>query len=179
MNFEGLANEFFSALNDTGWLNGACFHYEEGYLYSAFGEVWKVDEDASLTKLDNLKGNFAKYTNDAFMIGGEIVAFVNGRDYFHYTVDGEIVHLNFSIKDGVPSYEAKHIINATDYQNKGHRVVVSQDELGGYGFPRGYTKYFLLTAKDGVVSTQYIAYGDHGGMLGVAGTISEPIDFTE
>ena len=179
VNFEGLANEFYSALNDTGWLNGACFHYEEGYLYSAFGEVWQVAEDGSLVKLDNLEGYFAKYTNDAFMIGGEIVAFVNGRDYLHYTVDGEIVHLNFSIKDGVPSYEAKHIINATEYQNKGHRVVVSQDELGGYGFPRGYTKYFLLTAKDGVVSTQYIAYGNHGGMQGVAGTISEPIDFTE
>ena len=179
VNFEGLANEFYSALNDTGWLNGSCFHYEEGYLYSAFGEVWQVDEDGSLTKLDNLVGNFARYTNDAFMIGGEIVAFVNTTDYLHYSVDGEIVHLNFSLNDGVPSYTAKHIINSTEYWSKGHRVVVLQDKNGGYGFNRGATKYFLLTAKDGEVEAQYIAYGDHGGMLGVAGTISEPIDFSD
>lgn len=179
VNFEGLANEFFSALNDTGWLNGSCFHYEEGYLYSAFGEVWQVDEDGSLTKLDNLAGNFARYTNDAFMIGGEIVAFVNTTDYLHYSVDGEIVHLNFSLNDGVPSYTAKHIINSTEYWSKGHRVVVLQDKNGGYGMNRGATKYFLLTVKDGEVEAQYIAYGDHGGMIGVAGTISEPIDFSD
>ena len=179
VNFEGLANEFFSCLNDTGWLNGSCFHYEEGYLYSAFGEVWRVDEDGSLTKLDNLEGNFAKYTNDAFMIGGEIIAFVNGTDFEHYTVDGEIVHLNFGLKDGVPSCTPKHIINSTEYWSKGHRVVALQDENGGYGFNRGYTKYFLLTVKDGEVGAQYIAYGDNGGVLGLAGTISEPIDFSD
>ena len=179
VNFEGLANEFYSCLNDTGWLNGSCFHYEEGYLYSAFGEVWQVDEDGSLTKLDNLAGNFARYTNDAFMIGGEIVAFVNTTDYLHYSVDGEIVHLNFSLNEGVPSYTAKHIINSTEYWSKGHRVVVLQDKNGGYGMNRGATKYFLLTAKDGEVGAQYIAYGDHGGMIGVAGTISEPIDFSD
>ena len=74
---------------------------------------------------------------------------------------------------------SNHIINATEYQSKGHRVVISQDELGGYGFPRGFARYFLLTVKDGVVSTQYIAYGDHGGMIGVTGTVSEPIDFSD
>ena len=178
VNFEGLANEFFSGLNDTGWLNGSCFHYEEGYLYSAFGEVWKVDIDGELSKLDNLEGNFAKFTNDAFMIGGEIIAFVNTTQYLHYSVDGELVHLKFSLKDGLPSYEAKHIINMTEYNSYGHRLIALQDERGGYGFPRGFTKYYLITVKDGEAFAQYVAYGDNGGMLGVAGTISEPIDLS-
>jgi len=178
VNFEGLANEFFSGLNDTGWLNGSCFHYEEGYLYSAFGEVWKVDVDGELNKLDNLEGNFAKFTNDAFMIGGEIIAFVNTTQYLHYSVDGELVHLKFSLKDGLPSYEAKHIINMTEYNSYGHRLIALQDERGGYGFPRGFTKYYLITVKDGEAFAQYVAYGDNGGMLGVAGTISEPIDLS-
>ena len=178
VNFEGLANEFFSALNDTGWLNGSCFHYEEGYLYSAFGEVWKVDIDGELTKLDNLEGNFVKYTNDALMIGGEIIAFVNTKEYLHYSVDGVLVQLKFHLKDGIPSYEAKHIINMTEYHNYGHRLIALQDEEGGYGFPRGFTKYYLITVKDGEAFAQYVAYGDNGGMIGVAGTISEPIDLT-
>ena len=60
VNFEGLANEFFSALNDTGWLNGACFHYEEGYLYSAFGEVWQVNEDGIFHFKSNNYNQFKK-----------------------------------------------------------------------------------------------------------------------
>jgi hypothetical protein len=176
VNFEGLANEFYSTHNDTGWLNGSCFHYEEGYLYSAFGEVWQVNEDGILTKLDNFEGNFARYTNDAFMIGGEIIAFVDTHDYLHYSVDGRIVQLSFSLKDGVPSYEMKHIINSTEYHSYGHRLIALQDERGGLG--RGFTKYFLIMVVNGVAQAQYVAYGDNGGMLGVAGTISEPIDLT-
>ena len=175
VNFEGLANEFFDG---GSWLNGSCFHYEEGYLYSGFGEVWKVDADGTLNKLDNLEGNFARYTNDMLMIGGQIIAFIDTEEFLHYSVDGRLVQLYFSLKDGVPSYEAKHIINMTEYHNYGHRFIALQDEKGGYGFPRGYTKYYLITVVNDVAQAQYIAYGDNGGMIGVAGTISEPIDLT-
>ena len=177
INFEGIANEFFSGLNDTGWLNGSCFHYENGYLFSAFGQVWKIDEDGSMSELDNLEGDFVEWTNDSFMIGGQIVAFVGGEEYYHYTIDGRIVQLNFAVKDDTPIVEEKLIIESTEIWSSGHRIVALQDELGGLG--RGYTKYYLLTAKDGKVQAQYIAYGDHGGMIGVVGSISEPIDFTE
>ena len=54
---------------------------------------------------------------------------------------------------------------------------MDNNKYGGFG--NGPTKYFLLTVKDGEVGAQYIAYGDHGGMIGVAGTISEPIDFSD
>lgn len=176
VNFEGLANEFYDGFNDTGWLNGSCFHYEEGYLYSAFGEVWKVDNDGALTKLENLDGSFARYTNDVLMIGGKIIAFIETSDYYHYSVDGRLVQLSFSLKDGVPSYEARHIINMTEYTSYGHRFVALQDDKGGFG--RGFTKYFLITVINDTPQAQYIAYGNNGGMLGVVGTISEPIDLT-
>ena len=176
VNFEGLANEFFDG--GSGWLNGSCFHYENGYLFSTFGEVWKVDEEGALTKLENLEGSFVKYTNDALMISGQIVAFVDTTEFLHYSVDGRLVQLYFSIKDGVPTCEAKHIINMTEYHNYGHRFLALQDEKGGYGFPRGFTKYYLITVIDGVAQAQYVAYGDNGGMIGVAGTVSEPIDLT-
>ena len=176
INFEGMANEFFD--NGSGWLNGSCFHYENGYLFSAFGEVWKVDEDGTLTKLENLEGSFVKYTNDALMISGQIIAFVDTKEFLHYSVDGRLVQLHFSVKDGVPTYEAKHIINMTEYHNYGHRFIALEDEKGGYGFPRGYTKYYLITVIDGVAQAQYVAYGDNGGMLGAAGAVSEPIDLT-
>ena len=176
VNFEGLANEFYAGLNDTGWLNGSCFHYEEGYLYSAFGEVWQVDTDGTLTQLDDLEGSFARWTNDAFMIGGQLVAFVDTSDYYHYSVDGRFVQLKFSLKDDMPHCETKHIINVSAYQSYGHRIVVDQDTNRGFG--GGYVKYFLITVADDKACAQYIAYGANGGMLGVAGTISEPIDLT-
>ena len=176
VNFEGMANEFFSILNDTGWLNGSCFHYENGYLFSALGEVWQVDSDGAMHKSDDLEGSFATYTNDAFMIGGEIVAFVDTNQNMHYSVDGRIVQLEFSLKDGVPSCEAKHVINASFYQSYGHRIVIDQDTNGGMG--GGSAKYYLIMVIDGKACAQYIAYGANGGMSGVAGTISEPIDLT-
>ena len=140
VNFEGLANEFYATINDTGWLNGSIFHYEEGYLYSAFGEVWQVAIDGTLTQLDDLEGNFVHWTNDSFMIGGEIIAYVETRQQLHYSVDGRFVQLEFSLKDGVPSCEAKHIINASAYQSYGHRIVIDQDTNGGFG--GGFAKYY-------------------------------------
>lgn len=177
VNFEGLANEFYAGLNDTGWLNGSCFHYEEGYLYSSFGEVWQVDTDGTLTQLDDLEGSFARWTNDAFMIGGQIIAFVDTEDDYHYSVRGRMVHLNFSLKEGVPNCEAKHIINTTIYHSYGHRLVAEQDE-NNEAYQGTYSKYYLITVLNDVPCAQYIAYGANGGMLGVAGTISEPIDLT-
>ena len=177
VNFEGLANEFYAGLNDTGWLNGSCFHYEEGYLYSSFGEVWQVDTDGTMTQLDDLEGSFARWTNDAFMIGGQIIAFVDTEDDYHYSVRGRMVHLNFSLKEGVPNCEAKHIINTTIYHSYGHRLVAEQDE-NNEAYQGTYSKYYLITVLNDVPCAQYIAYGANGGMLGVAGTISEPIDLT-
>ena len=173
VNFEGLANEFFDG---GSWLNGSCFHFEEGYLFSAFGDVWEVDNDGLLIKLDNLTGDFVKYTNDAFMVGGQIIAFVGTKEFLWYSVDGYLVQLFFFVKDGVPSYEAKYITYMSEYSSYGHRIIILHDELGGLG--RGYTEYFLLTVKDGEAQAQYVAYGDNGGMIGVAGAISEPIDLT-
>lgn len=177
VNLEGLANEFFE--NDTGWLNGACYHYEGGYFYSAFGQAWEVGEDGELTNLEYLNGNFVQFTNDAFMIGGEIIGFVNTTQYLHYSVDGEVVRMVFYFDNGVPNYRYEHLMYATELHNFGHRVVALQDKNGGYGFNRGPTKYYLLTAKSGVVAPQYIAYGDNGGVQGSAGCITEPLDLTE
>ena len=173
VNFEGLANEFFDG---GSWLNGSCFHFEEGYLYSAFGDVWEITSDGELIRKDNLIGDFVKYTNDAFMVGGQIIAFVGTREFLWYSVDGYLVQLFFFLKDGVPSYEAKYIKYMSEYDSYGHRIIILHDQLGGLG--RGYTEYFLLTVKDGEAQAQYVAYGDKGGMLGVAGAISEPIDLT-
>ena len=176
VNFEGLANEFYATINDTGWLNGSIFHYEEGYLYSAFGEVWQVAIDGTLTQLDDLEGNFVHWTNDSFMIGGQLIAFIDTEDVLHYSINGRFVQLKFSLKDGVPTCEAKHIINASAYQSYGHRIVIDQDTNGGFG--GGFAKYYLIMVIDGKACAQYIAYGSNGGMLGVAGTISEPVNLT-
>ncbi|MBQ4255511.1 MAG: hypothetical protein II721_05960, partial [Bacilli bacterium] len=135
-----------------------------------------LDYYQSITSTHTTK--IAKYTNDTFMLGGEIVAFVEGKDYLHFTVDGKLVQMTFSIDNGVPTAKQELIMHASEISNYGHRIVALDDEMGGYGFPRGYTKYYLLTVKDESVKAQYIAFGDNGGMIGAAGTISEPIDLT-
>ena len=177
VNLEGMANEFFE--NDTGWLNGACYHYADGYLYSAFGQYWEVNEEGELTNLSRLTGKFVSYTNDTFMIGGVIVGFVNTKQYEHYSFDGELVKMTFCLENGVPTYKPQHIMYSSELWNVGHRIVALQDKNGGYGFNRGPCRYFLLTAIDGVVAPQYIAYGDNGGIEGSAAAITEPLDVTD
>ena len=172
--FEGFANEFFDNGAENG--SGFVFHFEEGYLYSMFGQVWKQNNEGVLEKYCNLEGKFAEYAKDGYMIGGEIIAIVNTHLVYNYSVDGELVQLKFGLKDGEPSYKSYKIMDASEISLYGHRMTILQDELPD--MQRGPTKYFVLSVIDGRPYVNYIAYGDNGGMYGTANPITEPIIFT-
>ena len=172
--FEGFANEFFDNGAENG--SGFVFHFEEGYLYSMFGQVWKQNNEGVLEKYCNLEGKFAEYAKDGYMIGGEIIAIVNTHLVYNYSVDGELVQLKFGLKDGEPSYKSYKIMDASEISLYGHRMTILQDELPD--MQRGPTKYFVLSVIDGRPYVNYVAYGDNGGMYGTANPITEPIIFT-
>ena len=176
VNLEGMANEFYSTFNDVECLNGICYHYGNGYLYSAFGEVWKVDENGLLHEKQNLEGTFAEYAYDGFMINGEIIGFVEYSQE-RYGHGGKVVQFEFNVVDEVPTIVKHEIIEATEINCYGHRIIIYQDDAGRMG--RGYTKLFLLTVVDGTASARLVAYENNGGMIGVAGQITEPLLLSE
>ena len=176
VNFEGMANEFFS--NDTGWLNGVCYHLEDNYLYSMFGKVWKIAEDGTYTFVKEFEGYFPQYANDGFMVGGEIIAFVETEELYHYSVNGKVIHMKFGLVDGEPTIKKYLIMDSTEYWSYGHRIVFLQDEEGGLG--RGYTKFYLLTVVGGQPKVSHIVNMDPETLYGyqMVNAITEPIDFT-
>lgn len=172
--FEGLANEFFDNGAENG--SGYVFHFEDGYLYSMFGQVWKQNDEGIFEKYYDLQGKFAEYAKDGFMMGGEIIAIVNTHLAYNYSVDGELVQLKFGLENGEPSYKSYKIMDASEISVYGHRMIVYQDELPDMS--RGPTKYYILTVVNGRPYANYVAYGDHGGMYGTANPVTEPIDLS-
>ncbi len=172
---EGVSEEMFFRGGKNG--NGIAYRLSGGYLFSMFGEVWKVDEDGTLHAREKLEGSFPRYADDGFMLGGEIVAFVDTEltEDGVYSVNGKMVQLNFNCTEDVPGVTVTHIIDASEISTPHHnRLQVEQNE-NPYSPERGTTKYFLITVKGGIAQAEHYANGYNGGMSGLVKPIIDPI----
>lgn len=174
VSFEGIANDFgirVSCCND-----GIAYRLEGGYLYSMFGEVWKVSDDGVMSACKRLEGSFPRYADDGYLLGGEMIAFVDTENATDVSasVNGRIVRIRFDRSDGTPRAAITHIIDASEIRVKNRRMVVEQNE-NPYSSTRGETKYFVLTVQDGTPHVDYFAYGRDGGIIGLTKPITEPV----
>lgn len=175
--FEGIANEFF--YYGQGNNEGIVYRLSGGYLYSMFGEVWKVDDDGTMHEQGRLSGSFPLYADDGWMLGGEIIAFVDTEQIEKYSINGKIVRIRFENSDGEPRAVVKHIINASELSvQPNNRTVVEQNERP-LTSERGETKYFIITVKDGEPHVNYFAFGGSGGGISLTKPITEPLLVSE
>ena len=176
--FEGIACDFLGG-RWGGSNNGIAYRLENGYLFSMFGEVWKVDSDATLHALEKLEGSFPHYADEGFLINGEIIAFVDTRlnDYGNAPITGRMVRIRFDSSDETPRPVIDHIMKASEMDFHNHRLVVEQNE-NPYTMYRGETKYFLITVQDGEPIVDYFGYGTDGGISGLTKPITEPLNLS-
>ena len=171
---EGIANEFFY-YHSNGNNEGMVYRLSGGYLYSMFGEVWKVDDDGTMHEYGSLSGSFPRYADDGWMLGGEMLAFVDTQEYGAYSVNGRIVNIKFETVNGVPSVQIRHIINASELSiQPNNRTVVEQNHAPLTSY-RGETKYFLITVVDGNINVDFFARGYDGGVTELTKPITEPL----
>ena len=136
-----------------------------------------MDEDGTLHAREKLEGSFPRYADDGFMLGGEIVAFVDTEltEDGVYSVNGKMVQLNFNCTEDVPGVTVTHIIDTSEISTPHHnRLQVEQNE-NPYSPERGTTKYFLITVKGGIAQAEHYANGYSGGMSGLVKPIIDPI----
>ncbi len=175
VSFVGMADSFGGKLDFAN--DGISYTMENGYLFSMFGEVWKVGSDGSLSARDRLEGSFPKYADDGYLIGGEVIAFVDTSltEDGQCSVNGRLVRIRFdSYTEESPSAEFVNIISASEIQYNGTRLIAEQNEAP-YTAYRGDSKYFLVTVENGMPVVEYIAYGYNGGVLGLVNPITEPL----
>lgn len=171
--FEGLADDF--VFNPSG----ISYKLQDGYLYSMFGEVWKVENDGTLRAYGQLEGSFPQYADDAHLINGEIIAFVDTEQTMggRYSINGRMVHITFDNANGTPHATITHLINASEMDMYNRRMVVEQNE-NPCSSTRGDTKYFSITVQNGVPHVNYFANGYNGGVLGLVNPITEPLNLS-
>ena len=138
--FEGFADDF------TFNPNSISYKLQNGYLYSMFGEVWKVENDGTLREYGQLEGSFPRYADDAHLVNGEIIAFVDTEQTpdGRYSINGRMVHLSFDSANGEPRATITHLIDASEMDMFNRRMVVEQNE-NPCSSTRGDTKYFSIT----------------------------------
>ena len=168
--FEGLADDF--DFNPSS----ISYKLQDGYLYSMFGEVWKVENDGTLREYGQLEGSFPCYADNAHLVNGEIIAFVDTEQTMggRYSINGRMVHITFDSANGTPHATITHLINASEMDMYNRRMVVEQNE-NPYSSTRGDTKYFSITVQNGVPKVTYFANGYNGGVLGLVNPITEPL----
>ncbi len=177
--FEGIANEFF--YYGQGNNEGIVYRLSDGYLYSMFGEVWKVDGDGTLHERGRLDGRFPRYADDGWMMGGEIIAFVDTEQVEKYSINGKIVHIRFESTNGTPKAIVSHIIDASELSvQPNNRTVVEQNERP-LTSERGNTEYFLISVKNGEPKVNHFAsgYSGSGGGIRLTKPITEPLLVSE
>ncbi len=172
---EGIASRYPT----LGYRDQLVYKLQDGYLYSMFGEVWKVENDGTLRAYGQLEGSFPQYADDAHLINGEIIAFVDTEQTMgdRYSINGRMVHITFDNANGTPHATITHLINASEMDMYNRRMVVEQNE-NPCSSTRGDTKYFSITVQNGVPHVKYFANGYNGGVLGLVNPITEPLNLS-
>lgn len=159
--------------------NGINYTLVNGYLFSMFGEVWKVGEDGSLATRPAIVGTFPNFADEGYLLGGEVIAMVNAErtENGYYPINGEIVQIDFSVyTEDNPVAAYTHIIDASQIDVSDTRFIVEQNSEP-YSFDRGESRHYVLTVQDGKAYVDYIAYGYGGGIKGLTKPITEPLRF--
>lgn len=174
VSMEGLASSII--LTDYG----VSYHVEENYLYSMFGEVWKITPNSELLPQKSIEGSFPYNALDGYLIGGEIIVMNDADEHWpDNSIHGRLERLSFGLENGVPSVKRDVILDyAARFHVQNHRMTV-QD--GDHVNEEGSTfNFYRVVVKNGDVSLDKIAYGtvDHGcfGVAGLAKPITEPLD---
>lgn len=153
--------------NDTGTV----YHLKNNYLYSIFGDVYKVEENGSYSEYARLDGAFPTYPDEGFLIEDSIVAFVNAQNKQNnpnHSTDGEVVQMTFGLVDGHPSVTNRNIIDATGYHFHGERMTIDVKE-------ESVTKQYILRLKDGEAYAEHVV-NRNGGGASLVKPITEPLN---
>lgn len=149
---------------------GIVYHLEDNYLYSMFGEVWQISENGTLIEKDKLKGEFPAIATHGYLINGEIFAFIIKDYYWTRCTAGKVIKLSFGLENGVPSVKSEDIIFATEIAVQNHNLTVFQHFYSS-NYQNVDRKFYRVIVKDGVISTDYIAYQINDGYT----TLTKPI----
>lgn len=171
---EGIAGELGGR---TTFVNdGIVYRLQDGYLFSMFGEVWQLDDEGTMHVCDRLEGSFPAYGEDGYMLGGEIIAFVDAEQYSSgaASVNGRFVRLRFDTTGDTPELVEDHIIYASEFRMISGRLLFEQNE-NPLSMKRGNTKYYLMLVQDGEPVIDYYGYGNDGRLLGITRPITEPV----
>lgn len=173
--FEGIFAPFITGDRAGFDCDGINYTLKGGYLFSMFGEVWKVGEGGYLTACQRLEGSFPARVNEGYLIGGEVIGFVDTEGSSNNSpINGRLVHIQFNVADGQPSASITHIIDASEISCDGTYMYFEQNEAP-YTTGRGNTKYYFLTVKDGVPYAEHFANGHNGGMTGLVKPLTQPV----
>ena len=171
---EGIAGELGGR---TTFVNdGVVYRLQDGYVFSMFGEVWQLDDEGTMHARSRLEGSFPAYGEDGYMLGGEIIAFVDAEQYSSgaASVNGRFVRIRFDTTGDTPKLVEDHIIYASEFHMVSGRLLFEQNE-NPLSLNRGDTKYFLMLVQNGEPVADYYGYGYGGRMLGVTKPITEPV----
>ena len=122
-----------------------------------FGDLWKLNEDSSLTSLDPLSGTFPAFKRDGLRVGKEMIAIVNGIPTLDQrSINGELVKLVFSLQDGVPTIQNEKILDKCSLWVSSNRVIIPQTLQNNTDDT--LEKYFLLNLENEEISLEFVAY---------------------
>ena len=175
---EGICDPFVTINYRAGGnKDGIIYTLSNGYMFSMFGEVWQIGHGGELFRREPLQGSFPKYAYDGYLIGGELIAFVNTERYLNASVNGDVVQISFEgYSQDTPSADSRYIISASEVSFWRERLIAEQNEAP-YTSHRGSTKYYLVTVTNGEPRAEHIANGFNGGVTGLVKPVTEPLMF--
>lgn len=178
--FEGITDSFYPHYYNFSNL-GRCYVLRNGYLFSMYGEVWKLGAGGKLTRLAALRGSFPKYAEDCYILGGELIAFVDVQRIEGNSASGRVVHIDFSkFSAANPVAEITGIIGAGRIYCNNKRLIAEQTANPYYEYSED-SKYFMITVENGMPVAEFVAYYDKndtltlGGRLKLVKPITEPL----
>ena len=143
-------------------INGIPYIYDNGLLFSAFGESWKVETDGTLTNKTQLDGLYPKYAENVIATEGILIAMVNCKDRGseNKDIEGELIQISFNNENGEPTVSQQKLKDKIHYLDTSFQHIVVH-EIPNYkgNYDNVTWNYYLVeiengTAKLSLFSTQ-------------------------
>lgn len=144
----------------TQRMNGIPYYYENGVLFSGFGETWNIESDGTLTNKTQLAGSYPEYAHNIRASNNSMIALVNcvqkGKD--EDDIEGDLVQINFKNENGTPSATQTKVIEkihsiSTSYQ---HIIAHNIPDYNG-NYDNVTWNYYLIDFTNGIAKADLFA----------------------
>lgn len=144
----------------TRRMNGVPYFYDNGILFSAFGETWNVESDGSLANKSQLTGLYPNYSQNVLASNNSLIAMVNCEDQgkTKKDVEGELYQIVFKNDNGTPTVTQTKIMKNVHYISTSYQHIIAHnlpDYKGNYD--NVTWNYYLIDFKNGIAKPQLIA----------------------